>query len=243
MQLIDTLLFIAECSYVLVGIDLLRRAKVTRGLPEFFLGSAFVFNGLSYFFTDLPIVVGNEAILNEFSFIGRILAGGCALTIGVFTWRTFRPEAPLAKGFLWAVGALILVGLSVSAFEGDWEGAYPLTYKGFWFEWTGGVLPFIWLATESLRTYAKSRKQVRIGLSDPLVANRFMLIGLYGVLASLTYPIFLWMYIQYERHGVWSDPLNTTAGIVELVSVAALWTTLAAPEFYRRWIGSAQPST
>jgi hypothetical protein len=75
------------------------------------------------------------------------------------------------------------------------------------------------------------------------VANRFMLIGLYGVLASLTYPIFLWMYIQYERHGVWSDPLNTTAGIVELVSVAALWTTLAAPEFYRRWIGSAQPST
>ncbi len=79
MQLIGTLLFIAECSYVLVGIDLLRRAKVTRGLPEFFLGIAFVFNGLSYFFTDLSIVTGNDAILNEFSFVGRILAGGCAL--------------------------------------------------------------------------------------------------------------------------------------------------------------------
>jgi len=53
MQQILVLLFIAEISYVLVGIDLIRRARRTRGLQELILGLAFVFNGLSYFFMDL----------------------------------------------------------------------------------------------------------------------------------------------------------------------------------------------
>ena len=89
MQLVLTLLFVAEVSYVFVGIDLLRRASKTRGLPEFFLGLAFVFNGLSYLFADLPFFIENDAILNEFSFIGRIFAALCALTIAAFTWRVF----------------------------------------------------------------------------------------------------------------------------------------------------------
>ena len=240
MQQILTLLFIAEVSYVLVGIDLIRRARETRGLPELFLGLAFVFNGLSYLFADLPIFIENEAILNEFSYIGRILAALCSLTIAAFTWRVFRVEASWAKWTFWAVGVLLVLGLTVSALEGDFEGAKPLTYTGFWFEWLGGFLPFIWLAVESLYAYARSRRQVRIGLCDPLVNNRFLLIGLYGALASLTYPTFLWMYIEYELHGVWSDPLSVFAGILEIISLAALWTSFAAPAFYRRWIGKAR---
>jgi hypothetical protein len=242
LQQILTLLFIAEVSYVLVGIDLIRRAKETRGLPEFFLGLAFVFNGLSYLFTDLPAVIDNEAILNEFSYIGRIFAALCALTIAAFTWRVFRAEAAWAKWAFWADGALLLLGLTVSALEGDWEGAYPLTYTGFWFEWLGGLVPFIWLAVESLHAYSRSRRQVRIGLCDPLVNNRFLLIGLYGTLAASTYPIYLWMYIEYELHGGWSDPLSVFIGIVEVISLAALWISFAAPAFYRRWIAKARTS-
>ena len=63
MQQLITLLFIAEVSYVLIGLDLIRRSRETRGLPELFLGLAFVFNGLSYLFADLPIFIENEAIL------------------------------------------------------------------------------------------------------------------------------------------------------------------------------------
>jgi hypothetical protein len=240
MQLFLTLLFIAEVSYILVGIDLIRRATETRGLPEFYLGLAFVFNGLSYLFADLPIIIDNEAILNEFSYIGRIFAGSCALTIAAFTWRGFREEAGWAKWIFWANCALLLLGLGISALEGDWEGASPLTYTGFWFEWLGGVVPFVWLAVESLCAYSRSRRRVRIGLGDPIVNNRFFLIGLYGTLAASTYPIFLWMYIIYERHGEWSDPLGAFAGTVEVVSLVALWISFAAPAFYRRWIDKAQ---
>ncbi len=240
MQLIITLLFVAEVSYVLVGIDLIRRARQTRGLPEFFLGLAFVFNGLSYLFGDLPDMIGNEEILNEFMYIGRIFAACCALTIGVFTWRVFQPKASWAKWACWGFGALLALGLTVSALEGDWEGAYPLTYTGFWFEWVGGFLPFVWFAVESLRAYSRSRLQLRIGLGDPILSNRFLLIGLYGTLAASTYPFYLWMYILYERHGTWSDSLTAVTGIIEVISLATLWTSFAAPAFYRRWIEKSQ---
>ena len=104
-------------------------------------------------------------------------------------------------------------------------------------------MPFVWLAIESLRAYSRSRLQVRIGLGDPIVSNRFLLIGLYGVLASLTYPIFLWMYIEYERTGAWSDPFSVCTGIIELLLLAALWTSFAALAFYQRWIGKSQQNT
>ncbi len=243
MEQINLLLYIAEVSYVVVGLDLVRRSAKTRGLPEFFLGLAFVFNGLSYFFADLPSFIDNDAILNEFSFIGRIFAGSCALTIAVFTWLVFRAEARWAKWLVWTDGVLLVVGITVAALEGDWEGVYPLTYTGFWFEWLGGVVPFVWLAVESLCAYSRSRRRVRIGLGDPIVSNRFFLIGLYGTLAASTYAIFLWMYILYERHGEWSDPLDAFVGAVEVVSLVALWTSFAAPAFYRRWIDKAQTSS
>jgi hypothetical protein len=243
MEQILTLLFIAEVSYVLVGFDLIRRSRETQGLPELLLGLAFVFNGLSYLFTDLPIVLDKESILNEFSYIGRIFAGCCALTIAVFTWRVFRAAAGWAKWIVWAAGALLLAGLTISALEGDWEGAYPLTYRGFWLEWLAGIVPFIWFSIESLSAYSRSRRKVRVGLGDPLVANRFLLIGLYGTLASSTYPIYLWMYILYELHGVWSDPVNAILGIVEVISLAALWISFSAPDFYRRWVDKTQETT
>jgi hypothetical protein len=242
MEQILTLLFIAEVSYVLVGIDLIRRSRETRGLPELFLGLAFVFNGLSYLFADLPSLIGKESIVNEFSYIGRIFAGCCALTIAVFTWRVFRAKAGWAKWIVCAVGLLILLGLTVSALEGDWEGVNPLTYTGFWFEWLGGVVPFVWLAIESLYAYSRSRLRMRVGLGDPFVTNRFLLIGLYGTLAASTYLIYLWMYIEYERFGIWSEPLGTFVGIVEVISLAALWISFSAPDFYRRWIDKTQES-
>ncbi|MBW2493471.1 MAG: hypothetical protein JRE43_01870 [Deltaproteobacteria bacterium] len=243
MELIQKFLFIAEVSYVLVGLDLLRRAKMTRGLPELFLGLAFVCNGFSYFFADFPILTENDAIMDEFSYVGRIFAGLCSMTIAVFAWRVFRPESSLARWSVWTIGALLVTGAVVSAIEGDWVGAYPLTYRGFWFEWVGGAVPFVWLAAESLRSYSQMRLRMRIGLADPLVTNRFLLIGLYGLLATITYPTFLWMYIVYERYGTWSDPIGTFAGVVELVSLAALWTSISAPAFYRRWVCGAQASS
>jgi len=243
MQSIATALFIAELGYILVGVDLLRRARRSQGLPELFLGLAFVFNGLSYFLIDLPSVIENDTIWNPFAFTGRLFAGLCALMIAGFTWRTFRACTVWAKRFFWALGALAAAGLLISAIEGDWAGVYPLTYTGFWFEWVAGITAFVWLAIESLQTYLNTRRQVQFGLADPLLSNRFLLIGIYGVLATITYPLYLWMYIGYELYEIWSAPMEITAGIIELVSLASLWLSFAAPTFYRRWLREARAAS
>jgi hypothetical protein len=243
MQSIATALFIAELGYILVGLDLLRRARRTQGLPEIFLGLAFVFNGLSYFLADLPSVIESDTILNPITFAGRLFAGLCALMIAGFTWKTFRACTDWAKCSFWALGALAAVGLLISALEGDWEGVYPLTYTGFWLEWVAGAAAFIWLAIESLQTYSNTRRQVKFGLADPLLSNRFLLIGIYGVLATSTYPLYLWMYIEYEFHGTWSAPMEIVAGIVELIALASLWLSFSAPAFYRRWLRDARATS
>ena len=43
------------------------------------------------------------------------------------------------------------------------------------------VAPYYWLAAESLSYWSAARRRVRIGLADPLVTNRFLLLGLWAV--------------------------------------------------------------
>jgi hypothetical protein len=231
--------FLAGTSYLAVGIYLLRKAAQTRGRPEFYLGLAFLCNGLSYACSELPFVVNVEAFVEELSYLGRIWAGGCSFTIALFTWRVFRSEAAWARGLVGSAAALILAGLLVSALEGDWEGMTPLTHKGFWLDWAGGIAPFVWLSVESSRQYLVARRRIPLGLIDPLVCNRFLLIAIYATLASSTYLLFLPMYVIYEMHGTWSAGLDLLLGLVEIVSLIALTISFYAPAFYHRWVGGA----
>ena len=88
--------------------------------------------------------------------------------------------------------------------------------------------------------YLVSRRRIPLGLIDPVLCNRYFLIGLYAALASLTYFIYIPMYIVYELHGVWSGWLEiSVSDLVEIISVMALWLSFSAPPFYRRWIGAS----
>lgn len=233
----QNLVFVTGFSYIFVGQYLLRRASWAASRPEFFLGLAFVLNGVSYGFSELPFVADLESIVDEFSFAGRIAAGASALAIAVFVLRVFRAEVGWARALIGVTGALIAGGLLVSAVEGDWEGMSPLTYKGFWLDWLGGLSPYVWLSIESFRRYTRGRRGLRLGIGETLVCNRFLLIALYGAFATITYFLFVPMYIQYEQNGDFSPALDLSLGLIELISLAALWTSFAAPSAYRRWIG------
>ena len=264
--------YLSGISFTTVGAYLLHKASRTRGILAFslasaaligplsdrgelspdasigivfslMLGLAFLFNGISYGFSEVPFVFGAEGLLDEMSFIGRIWASGCVIAIASFTYRVFRPAAKWARWFVRLDAALIGLALGVSAFEGDWSGLAPLTCKGYWIEWVASIVPFIWLAVEALGLYFASRERVRLGLIDPLVCNRYFLVGLYGALASISYFVLAFMYIGYERHGTWSASLDVALGTVEIVSVIALWISFRAPHFYRRWVGATETPT
>jgi hypothetical protein len=236
-QAAGALVFLSGISYVVVGIYLLRKASTTRGRPEFYLGLALLMDGFSYGFSESPFVFGADSLIEEFSFFGRVWGGGCSFAIALFTWRVFRSGETWARRLVWAVGVLIVAGLAVSALEGDWEGLTPLSGRGFWLDWLGTMAPFCWLAIESLRQYAITRRRVPLGLIDPLVCNRYLLIAVYAMLGTIIFCIFAPMYIIYELHGTWSAGLDLATGIAEVCCLTALWVSFSAPAFYRRWLG------
>jgi hypothetical protein len=238
-----TMVFLSAISYVVVGIYLLRKASTTRGRPEFYLGLAFLFDGFSYGFGDLPYEVDVGSLLGAFIYIGRISSGGCSFAIALFTWRVFQSGAAWARGLVWLIGALIVGGLAVSALEGDWEGLAPLSYRGFWLDWLGEVVPFLWLAFESSRQYLMTRRRVSLGLIDPLVCNRYLLIAVYATLGTITFLILVPTCIVYELYGTWSVALELATGIAEICALVALWMSFSAPAFYRHWLGGADAAT
>ena len=238
-QLTNVWVFLSGISYVVVGIYLLRKDSVVSGRPEFYLGLAFLFDGFSYGIGDLPYVLDVEPFFEVLSYVGRISSGACSLALALFTGRVFRPTQRWARRLVGVVAALILGGLAVSAFEGDWEGLAPLSYKGSWLDWLGGIAPFFWLAIESSRQYLTTSRRVSLGLVDPLVRNRYSLIAAYATLGASVYFITIPMNIIYELHGTWSVWLDLGIGIAETAAILALWVSFSAPAFYRRWVGGA----
>jgi hypothetical protein len=236
------IVFLAGISYIAVGIYLLQTAARENGGPSFFLGWALLCNGFSFGLSEIAFVAGTEEYLAPLTFAARICAAACCVSIALFTWKVFRRDSkwggfPVGFSF-----TLIVIGLVVSAVEGDWEGYAPLSSRGFWFEWVGSAAPFVWLAFESIRQYLVSRRRIPLGLIDPVLANRYFLIGFYSSLASITYFIYIPMYIVYELHGVWSGWMDLLLGLVEVISVMALALAFSTPRFYRRWIEASAVS-
>ncbi len=95
-----------------------------------------------------------------------------------------------------------------------------------------------WAAGEALLEYRRARRRTRLGLSDPLVTNRFLLWGLAALSECLIYVAVMSGILR----GVPSDFLNgTTAFVVSALGMSAAITILLAflpPRAYRRWVES-----
>jgi hypothetical protein len=233
------IVFVAGLSYIAVGIYLLQTASREDRGPSLFLGLAFLCNGFSFGFSEFPFIADTDQFLKPLSFIARICSAACSISIALFIWRVFRSRTRWGGLAVGLIVAVIAAGLTISALEGDWEGYAPLSSKGFWFEWAGSTAAFVWLSIESFGQYVVSRRRIPLGLIDPVLCNRYFLIGFYAALASITYFIYIPMYIIYELYGVWSGWLDIALGSVEIISVIALWLSFTAPPFYRRWIGAS----
>jgi len=235
------IVFLAGISYVAVGSYVLQTSSRADAGPSVFLGWALLCNGVSFGFSEIGFVASAEQFIEPLTFISRMCSAACSVLMASFAWKVFRRQSLWAGSAVALSFGLIAIGLAISALEGDWEGYSPLSSRGFWFEWVGATAPFVWLSFESIREYRNSRHRVSLGLLDPIVSNRFFLIGFYAGLASFTYLIYIPMYIFYELHGVWSGWLDLSLGVVETISVIALGLAFSAPPFYRRWIGASPP--
>jgi len=175
-----------------VGVRLVRLGRRDGAGPVVWLGLYFlIYSGLA---TGLSVttyigwsgvgVALPEAVtrlLNGAFFVSSTLGVSCLL---VFTQRTFRPDSGRARAFVacdvlaMALGTLAL-GLS--------EGFQVRVVNGpaYWVVFLGRLAAWAWVAGEAIVYWIKQRRRLALGLADPIVANRFLLWGVWGVVVTV----------------------------------------------------------
>lgn len=220
--------------YLFVGARLMRPAAGAGEAPERLLGWLFLVSGISYLLYWVPV---SEAKAPSMVLAARTVYLPAPVLLAIFTRRVFRPREPWAAWLVYATAFLMVASLGTSLLYGDWEG-FSLASPWFWSEWLGYTLPFGWAGIETLHQYAQARRRLALGLCTPVVCNRFLLWGLFGVAQVTTCLVILGQYADYARHGVWSGGWDLLVSAIEIPSIALIWLVFFPPERYRRWIAS-----
>lgn len=222
---------------------------------EFWLGIFFVFfQAISSAMTCAVYAGWSDPDLILSDRMGRTINGLYYIPcmIGVFglvhfTRITFRPKAGWAKSLVVLLYGSMLVGvigLGVS------EGFELRVVNGpfYWVIYIARNAILGWMCLESLRCYRMSRRRLRLGLSSPIISNRFLLWTIWAALQiglGAADPIARVVYFMSTGSTTeWIPALGrpiilvmistSTLGLV--VSSTALLLTFMPTAAYRRWI-------
>jgi hypothetical protein len=232
-----------------IGGRLLLLARRTRQLPELMLGlGVFCIGGLGY-----PLAFATTALIEAGSALAPygLIASATACHLGllahsVFTWKVFRPQTAWARAAVIAVAAAALVGFvgNASVGFGDPAEAEAGSARFALFMMAVSALTFAWSASESLAYHARLRRQLALGIANPVVVNRFLLwvnrFLLWGVSSAASVigtVVNAWF--------VWSSPLSVLHPAALLASAVCggagavvMLLTFVPPARYVRFIES-----
>lgn len=247
MQLLDLAVLVATAATIVAGTviggRLMLLARRTRRIPEAALGIClFVYGGICQ-----PVALTNVLMAESLGSLGRpliyavmmgayipVLAG-----IAVFAWQVFGRNSAWRRAL-----ALCLIGLNLLATGLAVAEAWPLLAAGLAsappsIERLGNLMfavAFMWAAIESARCYGQQRRRATLGLSDPVVTNRFLLWGLGSSASSLL--VLGLLVLSLSGRGLFTnDPtaslLVAAAGMVSSVCWALAF---MPPQSYLGWV-------
>ena len=246
--MLGALLLVSTAAFILagavIGVRLLSLAARTRELPDAIVGfSLFELSAIAY-----PLILfGSLGDLTLADAKLVTIASLAALTLGwagvfFFTQRVFRP------GERWAL-ALALLGIAMLGYGLIAGAAYiqaapdraslqSVHSPALWIEFAA-VLVYSWTALEGFRCWAQARRRLKLGLADPLVANRFLLWGLVGVSSLLSVAPSLAITLA-GGEGTTHALARASTAVGGLAASVALQLAFLPPAAYRRWVaGSA----
>ncbi len=258
MQVVSAVVSFASLLLALViGLRLLaRRGGSERWLGAFFLLYNVLGGGLNIVlfsaWADPSLRLPDDLARPLFGFSTACASAG-ALALYVFTWQTFHPESRVARSATLAAALLLVAGW---ALQGTTEGFAILVVPGFgyWLSYAPRTAAIAWVAAASFRWWRMSSRRARLGLVEPLVADRFALWSLWSAIAfllSFTDPVARLVYLGLTGDAVNWHPevgqqiidvavaISSTLGSVGL---GALVLTFFPPPGYRRWVESRAAS-
>jgi len=239
-----------------IGVRLLRLARSASAGPEiwlalYFLVAAFLGMGLSNFvymsWANAAMTLPDDvsSVLNALYIFGTTAGMGC---LYVFTWLTFRRDDTWARALVGVVVAVMVAGYIGIAVSGDFVLSL-VPGVAYWITWAARTSVFLWLLIESFRYWSLLRRRLRLGLADALVANRFLLWGIWSTgmyLMGQIDPMARIWYVSNIGGDQWIPELGrpvvlmlvtATSGLGILVMVT-LYLTFFPTQRFRRWIES-----
>jgi hypothetical protein len=228
--------FLTGLLFVVVAFALLRLASRTGQAAERLLGVSFLFMGASYVFSEAPYAFDLESLIGPLSFAGRLSYAVGVLAIALFTRRVLESDEAWARWLVYGSALLVAAGLGLSVLEGDLGGFYPLYSGAFWLEWTGLLLPFVWMGVAAFVQYGKARQRVRLGLCEPLLCNRLLLLSLFALFEVCSFFIWIALDIIFESQRQWTAAMDVLYAVTDDLAIATIWLAFFPPALYRSWI-------
>lgn len=219
-----------------VGIRLVTLWLRTRQLPELLMGVGVLGIG-PVGFGLVMVAAATASDRNEPSAVAALSALAVAIGAGakyLFNWRIYHPDSPgAAAAALAGIATLAVAWIGDAATTGFAPASW--TQPGWVLVRQAGQLGCLfWGAAEALRWWRRMRRRQAIGLSDPLVANRFLLWAVGAGTAGLGSLVGTVVGLAYGRALEELPALTVAMSLFGLVSAGALWLAFVPPETYKR---------
>jgi hypothetical protein len=238
LGVIGMAVLVAICAAV--GAKLVLLASRTRRIPELAMGAGYLlFGALGY-----PLAAAARAGISDSPEVaGALLAWALlvqnlgVLACYVFVWQVFRRGA--SGGLALAVAGLALGASWIGhAFDPGYAGARS---GGPWY-YTGLAVraaAFVWASVEAYAYYARLRRRLRLGLADPVVANRVLLWGLSSSWIAFGFAVF---FVGQRSAGATATPVVLLTALCGLGGGTAIWLAFFPTAAYERWLRAGQPA-
>jgi len=227
-----------------VGVRMLWLYARTRRSPELLLGLGLLGSGAVGVALEIAVrqthQVGEDSPWAMFALtlVPDYLG---AASLALFGWRVFLGRERWGTG----VAILVVLGLAGCAtgelLSGQWVHYLDgKTSSGPWIPLglaMRGLVPAL-LSALALRSHRMMRRRMRIGLAEPLVANRVLLWGVATLCSALAHAVAT---VHRCLHGapmeahLWAVGLVSLAG---LLAAGALALAFFPPRAYERWVES-----
>ena len=168
----------ASAFYLIASVRLLRLHRRTGERPELLLGFYFALSGLYYLGYNIPNLFQFDAWPPQAELVVEWIYIFGVFPYLLFIRSVFRPDTAWAGWFVGISSIALLVSTLVTTADGNVD--YSLSSPWFVTQWLGYTAPCVWLGCEALLYRQSATKRARIGLCPPIIANRYLLIAIFG---------------------------------------------------------------
>lgn len=227
LALAALIVFVVTCSAV--GLRLLWLGLHEGGGPAWSCGLGFVLIALLGYPLSTVAGVGTAPVgevNHALGAAGALLTAAGLSSFFAFTLTVFRLRAPWA----WAltVGAILVLAVAGFGQIGSLASADPSADSRqvveLWSRMVGtiSVVCYAWLGIEGMLEWRKSRRRLALGLGDPVVSNRFLMWGLFGLstTALSVFLLVLQVVAEHGSHGLAGQLALTLFGLVSSAAAA-----------------------